>query len=72
MLVHISSRKTTKLQFAQRNEIDVLIDGIKKYTSKSSYLDGDVLPEYKSEHPYTVTFSGKRIHRYLYISGSIL
>jgi hypothetical protein len=31
------------------------------YTSKSSFLDDDPLPEYKPEQPYTGTFSGKRI-----------
>lgn len=36
------------------------------YTSKSSFLDNDPLPEYKAEQPYTGTFSGKRIHRGLY------
>lgn len=42
------------------------IEQEESYTSKSSFLDGDILPEYKSEHPYTGTFSGKRIHRGLY------
>lgn len=32
----------------------------------ASYLDSDILPEYKAEHPYTGTFSGKRIHRGIY------
>ena len=36
------------------------------YTSKSSFLDKDVIPEYKPEQPYTGTFSGKRVHRGLY------
>lgn len=36
------------------------------YTSKSSFLDNDPLPEYKAEQPYMGTFSGKRIHRGLY------
>lgn len=36
------------------------------YTSKSSYLDKDVLPVYKAEQPYTGAFSGKRIYRGLY------
>ena len=42
------------------------IEQEESYTSKSSFLDRDVLPEYKPEHPYTGTFSGKRIHRGLY------
>jgi len=53
------------------------IDYIKQeesYTSKSSFLDKDVLPEYKAEQPYEGTFSGKRIKRGLYQSknGTIL
>ena len=36
------------------------------YTSKSSFLDNDPLPEYNTEQPYTGTFSGKRIKRGLY------
>lgn len=36
------------------------------YTSKSSFIDRDILPEYKPEQPYTGGFSGKRVHRGLY------
>lgn len=36
------------------------------YTSKSSFLDHDPLPEYNPEQPYTGNFSGKRIKRGLY------
>ncbi|MBQ6367979.1 MAG: transposase [Erysipelotrichaceae bacterium] len=42
------------------------IEQEESYTSKSSFLDGDILPEYKPEQPYTGTFSGRRIHRGLY------
>lgn len=44
------------------------------YTSKSSFLDKDELPEYKAEQPYQGEFSGKRIKRGLYRSknGTIL
>ena len=42
------------------------IEQEESYTSKSSYLDNDVLPEYKAEQPYTGHFSGRRIHRGLY------
>lgn len=42
------------------------IEQEESYTSKSSFLDDDILPEYKPEQPYTDTFSGKRIHRGLY------
>ena len=44
------------------------IEQEESYTSKSSFLDRDVLPEYKSEQPYEGTFSGKRIKRGLYQS----
>jgi len=40
------------------------------YTSKSSFLDKDVLPEYKPEQPYKGKFSGKRICRGLYCSAN--
>ena len=39
------------------------------YTSKSSYIDNDILPEYKAEQPYLGRFSGKRIYRGLYQSA---
>ena len=42
------------------------IEQEESYTSKSSYLDNDVLPEYKAEQLYTGDFSGRRIHRGLY------
>ena len=42
------------------------IEQEESYTSKSSFLDGDVLPEYKPEQPYTGAFSGNRIYRGLY------
>jgi len=50
------------------------IEQEESYTSKSSFLDNDVLPVYKAEHPYTEEFSGKRIKRGLYQSknGTIL
>lgn len=44
------------------------IEQEESYTSKSSFLDNDILPEYKAEQPYTGKFSGKRIHRGLYKS----
>lgn len=44
------------------------IEQEESYTSKSSFLDRDVLPEYKAEQPYEGTFSGKRIKRGLYQS----
>lgn len=44
------------------------------YTSKSSFLDLDSLPEYNPENPFTGKFSGSRIKRGLYRSkdGTIL
>ena len=44
------------------------IEQEESYTSKSSFLDNDELPEYKAEQPYTKGFSGKRIKRGLYQS----
>lgn len=44
------------------------IEQEESYTSKSSFIDGDILPEYKAEQPYLGQFSGKRIHRGLYQS----
>lgn len=44
------------------------IEQEESYTSKSSFLDNDILPEYKAEQPYLDKFSGKRIHRGLYQS----
>lgn len=45
------------------------IEQEESYTSKSSFLDNDILPAYKAEQPYTGKFSGKRIHRGLYKSS---
>lgn len=42
------------------------IEQEESYTSKSSFLDGDILPEYKPEQPYQGTFKGNRIKRGLY------
>ena len=39
------------------------------YTSKTSFIDNDILPEYKAEQPYLGRFSGKRIYRGLYQSA---
>lgn len=50
------------------------IEQEESYTSKSSFLDNDVLPAYNAEQPYTGQFSGKRIKRGLYQSknGTII
>lgn len=42
------------------------IEQEESYTSKSSFLDGGILPEYKPEQPYQGTFKGNRIKRGLY------
>lgn len=44
------------------------IEQEESYTSKSSFIDNDVLPEYKTEQPTLEQFSGERIHRGLYQS----
>ena len=56
-----------------RYQIDY-IEQEESYTSKSSFLDKDVIPKYKAEQPYKGIFSGKRIKRGLYQSktGTIL
>ena len=38
------------------------------YTSKSSFIDNDELPNWNPEQPYTKPFSGNRIHRGLYVT----
>lgn len=45
------------------------IEQEESYTSKSSFLDNDVLPVYNAENPYKGTFSGKRIKRGLYCTS---
>lgn len=47
-----------------------LLENTYSYTSKSSFIDNDILPEYKAEQPYLGKFSGKRIHRGLYQSAN--
>ena len=42
------------------------IEQEESYTSKSSFIDDDILPEYNKNQSYLGTFSGKRIHRGLY------
>ena len=44
------------------------IEQEESYTSKSSFLDNDVLPVYKAEQPYIGQFSGNRVTRGLYRS----
>lgn len=46
------------------------IEQEESYTSKSSYIDNDILPVYKLEQPYQGSFSGRRVHRGLYKSAN--
>ncbi len=55
--------------FCERYSINY-IEQEESYTSKSSFLDNDILPEYNPEQPYQGKFSGKRIHRGLYQSAN--
>lgn len=61
--------RSTIKNLCERYEIQY-IEQEESYTSKSSFLDNDALPEYNSEQPYQGKFSGKRICRGLYQSSS--
>lgn len=61
--------RSTIKNLCERYEIQY-IEQEESYTSKSSFLDNDVLPEYNPEHPYKGKFSGKRIYRGLYQSAN--
>ena len=39
------------------------------YTSKASFFDRDEIPVYNCDNPQTYVFSGKRIHRGLYVTS---
>lgn len=60
---------STIKNLCERYEIQY-IEQEESYTSKSSFLDNDVLPEYNPEQPYKGKFSGKRIYRGLYQSAN--
>ena len=45
------------------------IETEESYTSKASFLDLDELPVWNPEKPYHKPFSGKRVHRGLYVTG---
>ena len=63
-LVHLINQ----LQYlCWKYDIDCILQE-ESYTSKSSFLDLDILPIYQNELPCTNTFSGHRIHRGLYQS----
>ncbi|MBP3870191.1 MAG: transposase [Faecalicoccus sp.] len=63
-LVHLINQ----LQFlCWKYDIDCILQE-ESYTSKSSFLDLDILPIYQNELSCTNTFSGQRIHRGLYQS----
>ena len=61
--------RLTLKSLCDRYDIDY-VEQEESYTSKSSFLDNDPLPEYKAEQPYKGTFSGKRIKRGLYKSSN--
>ena len=61
--------RLTLKSLCERYDIDY-IEQEESYTSKSSFLDNDPLPEYKAEQPYKGTFSGKRVKRGLYKSSN--
>lgn len=61
--------RSTIKNLCERYEIQY-IEQEESYTSKSSFLDNDVLPEYNPEQPYKGKFSGKRIYRGLYQSAN--
>ena len=42
------------------------IEQEESYTSKSSFLDRDILPDYNADNPQKYSFKGKRIKRGLY------
>ena len=50
--------------------IDVILTE-ESYTSASSFIDNDLIPVYKKGQNNQVTFSGKRVKRGLYRTGSI-
>jgi IS605 OrfB family transposase len=55
-----------QLEFLCRKYGIEYLEQEESYTSKSSFFDKDVIPEYRPEQTYTGTFSGKRVHRGLY------
>lgn len=61
--------RSTIKNLCERYEIQY-IEQEESYTSKSSFLDNDVLPEYNPEQPYKGKFGGKRIYRGLYQSAN--
>ena len=61
--------RSTIKNLCERYEIQY-IEQEESYTSKSSFLDNDVLPEYNPEQQYKGKFSGKRIYRGLYQSAN--
>ena len=54
-------------EMAAVRKIHVIITE-ESYTSKASFLDGDVIPVYRKDHKEKHTFSGKRVYRGLYKS----
>ena len=48
----------------------VFVKQEESYTSKASFWDQDAIPTYNADNPRTYTFSGRRVHRGLYKTGS--
>lgn len=63
-----------QLEFLCRKYGIEYVEQEESYTSKSSFLDKDALPEYKAEQVFKGKFSGSRIYRGLYKSknGTII
>ncbi len=40
------------------------------YTSKASFFDNDIMPKWNPQNPVDAKFSGKRVHRGLYITSA--
>lgn len=40
------------------------------YTSKASFFDNDIMPKWNPQNPVEAKFSGKRVHRGLYITSA--
>ena len=51
----------------EKHNINLIITN-ESYTSKSSFIDNDILPDYKPQSNQSYTFSGSRIKRGLYQS----
>ena len=48
----------------------VFVKQEESYTSKASFWDQDAIPTYNADNPKTYTFSGRRVQRGLYKTGT--